>query len=736
MNSHNCKGVRQMGTRLKSWLGLDKQSDYVREYFYKTNMRASIYMSVVVIVLELWMIIRMTRTIIEGNLQAQFWHLTEKYYSNYFLLLSSGILMLLFAVRALYDHRKCRFAAIAVIIMSAAVCLFEVKMLKEYSPQTKTFSDLQNYIILMLAAVSMIVFSVLLLTNGEDKKWESLSVMYIFSFECINFGIIISANSFYTGGQILTFLTMELFVICLLVWRPYMGFLVLTASYLLFYYKINGMIDLNTVGSFKGVIDFSTVKTGLGDGIKINGFTMWLSTLMFCISNYNKTKSQAIKDEDLEQVNSYLSKISVEDELTGIHNMVYFRSEADKLMGYVTTDRKNIVFLFFDIINFKYYNEKYGFHEGNSLLKSVAGMIDERFKGSLVSRFSDDHFVVLTKYEGSAEIIADMCEKIHNFEREVHLELKCGAYRPADNESDPSLACDRARFACNSIKKHYELNYRLYDKALEEKFRLKQYIVNNIDNAVENGYIRVFYQPVVSTKDKTIVGLEALARWQDPIYGLLPPGAFIEVLEEYRQIHKLDCCIIREVCREYRRAADNHLPFAPVSINFSRLDFELCDIVSELKGYASEYGTPQDYIDVEITESALTDQQDYLKNAMRVLEQSGYKVWLDDFGSGYSSLNVLKDYHFDVLKIDMKFLSDFSNNDKSKPILNNIVDLTRQLDMLSLTEGVEDTEQFEFLRSIGCERAQGYLFSKPVPIDELRERIYKGELRINEAYMK
>ena len=583
----------------------------------------------------------------------------------------------------------------------------------------------------------MIVFSVLLLTGNKDKKWQSLSVMYIFSFECINFGIIISAHSFLTGGQILTFLTMELFVICLLVWRPYMGFLVLTASYLVFYYKISDMIDLNTIGSFSGIIDFSTVKTGLGDGIKINGFTMWLSTLMFCISNYNKTRSQAHKDEDLEDVNSYLSKISVEDELTGIHNMVYFRSEADKLLGYVTTDKENAVFLFFDIINFKYYNEKYGFHEGNSLLKSVAGMIDERFKGSLVSRFSDDHFVVLTKYEGCEAVVSDLCDKIHNFEREVHLELKCGAYRPMDNEtSDPSLACDRARFACNSIKKHYDLSFKLYDKQLEEKFRLKQYIVNNIDNAIENGYIKVYYQPVVSTKDRSIVGLEALARWLDPIYGLLPPGAFIEVLEEYRQIHKLDSCIIREVCREYRRAADNHLPFAPVSLNFSRLDFELCDIVGVLKSYAKEYDTPKEYLDVEVTESALTDQQNFLKNAMKELGESGYKVWLDDFGSGYSSLNVLKDFHFDVLKIDMKFLSDFSNNDKSRPILGNIVELTRKLDMISLTEGVEDNEQFDFLASIGCDRAQGYLFSKPVPIDELRERIYKGELKVNEAFMR
>ena len=143
---------------------------------------------------------------------------------------------------------------------------------------------------------------------------------------------------------------------------------------------------------------------------------------------------------------------------------------------------------------------------------------------------------------------------------------------------------------------------------------------------------------------------------------------------------------------------------------------------------------PKQFIDVEITESALTDQQDFLPNAIIKLRDSGYKVWLDDFGSGYSSLNVLKDYHFDVLKIDMKFLTGFKNNEKTRPILENIVGLTKQLSMTSLTEGVETQEQFEFLGNIGCEYAQGYLFSKPLPIDELRKKIEAGELKVAEDY--
>lgn len=642
-------------------LGFEKQSKYVRDYFFSTNMRAGIYMSIVIIVLEIWMIIRLTVKIFTDNLQSQFRQLFKTYYLNYLILLFMGTIMLVYATR---------------------------------------------YI-----------------SGKTARKSTGMIIQWLFTLVCIYFGIKISLNDYSKGEQILTFLTMELFALCLLTWRPYIAFIIASLSYLYFYYRIDGMIAVNT-GEHG-----TTVAT------QINFFIMWISTMMVCIAKYNTTREQALKDEDLEKINAYLSKISVEDELTGIHNMVHFRNEAEKLLGYVTTDKENIIFLFFDIENFKSYNEKYGFHEGNELLIKFAHMIEESFKGSLVSRFSDDHFVVLTRVDGAKNIIGQLSGEIKRLQKEVHLELKCGAYKPVGDEADISLACDRARFACNSIKKHYDRTLRLYDKSLEDKFQLKHYIVNNIDNAIEKGYIKVYYQPVVSTEDGCICGLEALARWEDPNYGLLSPSSFIEILEEYRQIYKLDEYIIEAVCRDYRNSADEHRPFAPVSLNFSRLDFELCDIVGYLCETVKKYSVPKNYIDIEITESALTDQQDFLPDAIRNLRSFGYKVWLDDFGSGYSSLNVLKDYHFDVLKIDMKFLSGFTSNEKTRPILENIVRLTKELDMISLTEGVETAEQFSFLEAIGCDRAQGYLFSKPVPLDVLREKIASGELKISKEYM-
>ena len=675
-----------MKQKILRWLGLEHQSPYVKNHFYATNMRSSIYMSVVVIVLEIWMIIRMSRMWFRGELPNPFSYYLEKYYINYFLLLGAGIVML--------------------------------------------------------------VYSLLYIAGKTKYRRVGKTLLYAFSFICIYFGIKISVGDYTKGEQMLTFLTMELFTVCLLVWRPVVGFLILTVSYLVYLYKISGLVPvsgaysvLHNLGDLTPEEAYEKLQavnasSGLSDATKINLFTMWLSTLLFCISNYHKTLSQALKDESLEEANRRLSDASIMDELTGIHNMFYFRTEAEKIVGYVTTDRENIVFLYFDIENFKYYNEKYGFQAGNTLLRDVAKLIEETFPGSLVSRLSDDHFVVLTKHEGSMERIKSLSHKIHGYQKDLHLELKCGAYRPVgeDADLDPSVACDRARFACNSIKRRYEQHFQQYDKQLEQKLRLKQYITNNLDAAIENGYIEVFYQPIVTTENSSIVSLEALARWRDPTHGLLPPGSFIEILEEHRQIHKLDQCIIEQVCRDYREAADKGLAFAPVSLNFSRLDFELCDIVGFLETMAETYRVPREYLDVEITESALTDQQGFLQAALTRLRQAGHKVWLDDFGSGYSSLNVLKDYQFDVLKIDMKFLSGFSGNQKTRPILNNIVSLTRQLNMISLTEGVETQEQFDFLRSIGCERVQGYLFSKPVPLTALRELIADGKLTIAQEY--
>lgn len=261
--------------------------------------------------------------------------------------------------------------------------------------------------------------------------------------------------------------------------------------------------------------------------------------------------------------------------------------------------------------------------------------------------------------------------------------------------------------------------------ALEPK-ELKRYIVEHLDQAIEEEWIVPYYQPVVRTLTGRLCGMEALARWEDPTYGLLQPYAFIKALEEEGLIHKLDNCIINQVCAQVRSCLNNDEPIVPVSLNLSRLDFDLCDIHGAIERAVHENVIPRSLINIEITESVFGSDPLFIGATIEQFHKVGYQVWMDDFGSAYSSLNVLKDFDFDELKIDMEFLNRFG--EKSRTIIASVVDMSKRLGIQTLAEGVETEEHSEFLRHIGCEKQQGYFFGKPRPysreyIKELSETL-------------
>ena len=224
--------------------------------------------------------------------------------------------------------------------------------------------------------------------------------------------------------------------------------------------------------------------------------------------------------------------------------------------------------------------------------------------------------------------------------------------------------------------------------------------------------------------------MEALVRWIDPEQGFLNPGEFIGALEESKQIHKLDSHVIELVCREMREQLDQGLPVVPVSFNLSRLDFTGCDIFEVVEGILERYKIERDYIRVEITESIMASDS-YIQHEIERFRLVGYEVWMDDFGSGYSSLNTLKDYKFDELKIDMAFLSNF--NDVSRTIISSMVRMAKSLGLKTLAEGVETKEQMEFLKSIGCEKVQGYYYGKPQPLKATMEHMETSGIVIEDS---
>ena len=314
----------------------------------------------------------------------------------------------------------------------------------------------------------------------------------------------------------------------------------------------------------------------------------------------------------------------------------------------------------------------------------------------------------------------------------VKVGLNVGACLLLESLYEPQVGVEKARYACTEIKNtHKKERIIFFDKRMHDDTTKAQYVATHIDEAIENGYIKAYFQPVVWSKGRELCGVEALARWIDPKYGFLSPGVFVPVLESSSLIYKLDTEILRIVCEKIRYNLDNKLPVLPVSINFSRADFGVMKIVKVINEITEKYQVPHNLIHVEITESALTKKKDLLKETMSDLHKNGYAVWLDDFGSGYSSLNALKDYEFDVLKLDMDFIRGFHGTNKEKALISSVVNMAEEIGMKTLCEGVETMEQAEFLESAHCGRLQGYLYGKPLSYDELIGKIKAGEYKLS-----
>ncbi|MCR4901345.1 MAG: EAL domain-containing protein [Butyrivibrio sp.] len=243
------------------------------------------------------------------------------------------------------------------------------------------------------------------------------------------------------------------------------------------------------------------------------------------------------------------------------------------------------------------------------------------------------------------------------------------------------------------------------------QIELERYVIENIDKACEKGWIKVYYQPIIRAITGKLAGVEALARWDDPEVGFLMPDKFITILEDNNLIIKLDCFILNKVCEDINDRISNGLQPVQASINFSKLDFFAGNMLSVIEETVKRNNISRDLIHIEITETTIASDEEFMKKTIDEFRDRGYAIWLDDFGSGYSSLNVLKDYSIDVLKLDMRFLS--SDTKKSRTVLQSIVNMAKDIDISVVIEGVETDEQIRFLKSIGADFLQGYFYSKP-----------------------
>ena len=422
------------------------------------------------------------------------------------------------------------------------------------------------------------------------------------------------------------------------------------------------------------------------------------------------------------------------DPLTGLPNLNYLNQFAGERVHAIRTAGKKPVLIYADVISMQYYNSQYGHEQGNEMLRLIARKLSESAPEALVMRGHDDHFILIDEFRGEDETL----QWILAVDNEIRQEatgnttgIKAGACVYEDGTTT-AMALDGARNALKWDGTDLNKVCTFYTRAAREHFWSRRYIVENFDRALEEAWIQVYYQAISRTTTGKGAAAEALARWVDPVRGVLPPAEFIPVLEDYHLLHKLDLYMAERVCRDFQRRKERELPLVPVSVNFSAQDFDYVDVPEELNRIYTNYcpflSPEKKYLIVEVTEQDMAQATDRFQAQLKRLRELGFRIWLDDFGSGYSSLNVFSRFDVDLIKFDRDLLRKLDErNGVNRRIMKAMTEIAKEMGIHTLSEGMETPEQRAFLQEIGCELAQGYLFHKPEPLESTFARLDGGE---------
>ncbi|MCC0782434.1 EAL domain-containing protein [Clostridioides sp. ES-S-0108-01] len=426
---------------------------------------------------------------------------------------------------------------------------------------------------------------------------------------------------------------------------------------------------------------------------------------------YSKAKSQKT-----------IEKIAYTDSVTGYSNWKKFESDVTNLLRKTSQDNKHAMVIF-DIDKFKAINDIYGHKRGNLILKNIADTLNELTDSNeTFARVSADNFNILLTYNTKEDIINTIKKIMINNEL---VNLSFGIYEIKDKALSVSAYSDRASLAKSSIKNNSDVNFAFFNDKLREKLLLEDKIEKEMEYALENGQFVMYLQPKYNIKSDKFCGSEALVRWQYTEKEVIYPGDFIPIFEKNGFIRKIDMYILEQACKEIRSLFDKGISPLPISVNFSRVDFLKEDFISKIVNICDRYKIPYSLIEIEITESSMFEDTDTLFNVSRNLQDIGFIVSMDDFGSGYSSVNMLKNIPLNVIKLDRGFFSDDKDADKSQIVIKSIVSLIKQLGIRVVAEGIETKSQIEMLKEANCDIVQGYYFSKPLPVKEFEKLVYK-----------
>lgn len=383
---------------------------------------------------------------------------------------------------------------------------------------------------------------------------------------------------------------------------------------------------------------------------------------------------------------------------------------------------EEFAFVQFDIKNFKFLNENYGEEFGNDILNNILNVLKFYSSNTFIySRLTADVFMFVTTYKNRDNIIRfiNELEPQINHYKDVSFRICFGVNFAEDLTKQPRYNGDCAAIARFACKRDAVSRYIIYEDSLRSNQRHKKDLEDNLRIAIGNHEFVMFLQPKYDIETRKVHGAEALVRWVRPDGITVPPNDFIPLAEENGFVKEIDHFIWEEACKTIRKWIDQGKEPIPISVNVSRAHLDNHDFITILNSYIARYNIPKNLLEIEITETIQNDNTDA---SIMALKKDGFTLLMDDFGSGYSSLKMINETPFDVLKIDRSFLNSFLDSDRGKKIIAHTINMSQDIGLDMIAEGVETTSQEEFLLANGCRYAQGYLFSRPIPLKDFEQK--------------
>jgi len=413
------------------------------------------------------------------------------------------------------------------------------------------------------------------------------------------------------------------------------------------------------------------------------------------------------------------------DELCCVKNEKGFMREADHILK----DKKgSMAFAYIDIDNFKMINSVYSFEYGSEVLVKLSDTIKDTFgSDSLVGRFSGDSFGVLCHYNSCIE----MTEKIHKLQENVNIRchggkcliLACGVHFINEEESQFNIIFDKANIARRSVKNLSNSICSVYDEACGKKLHEENVLTEEIKEAIIKKSFDVYYQPKFEFTQRRIVASEALIRWEHEEKGFIGPAIFIPVAEKTQLIVEIGKFVFERVCSDIRKWIDEGIKPLPVSVNLSRIELIQDGLMDFITATVEKYNIDYSLIEIEITETAAVSDYEAIESILRGIKALGMMISIDDFGAGYSSLGCLNKLHVDTLKIDRSLVNNLSCDNKGRTILQGMIELSRNLHLKTICEGIETEDQFSTLEMFHCDYGQGFLFARPMKESDFKKML-------------